>query len=144
MPDWSIDSSVVAKWVLPEPDTTLAQQAGAEIRAGGGHLVILDFARIETANAIRTQFHRGRIDEATAKTLFGELRMLATQDEAAARLLPTAFDLALRYGLAVYDALFLALVLDQRTPGLTADEPLWKAVHTDHPQIHLLRDWPPP
>jgi predicted nucleic acid-binding protein len=144
MPDWSIDSSVVAKWVLPEVDTPLAQRAGADIRAGGGRLVIVDFARIETANAIRTQFHRSLIDAATATTLFGALQSLGTRDEPATQLLPAAFDLALRYGLAVYDALFVALVLDQGSSGLTADEALWRAVHSDLPQIHLLRDWPPP
>jgi len=143
MADWSIDSSVVAKWLLPETDTPLAQQAGAEIQAGGGRLVILDYARVETANAIRTQFHRGLIDSATAQSLFDELQLLAVQDEPSARLLPAAFALALRHGITVYDALFVALAVDQGTPGLTADEPLWRAVHTVYPQIHLLRDWPP-
>jgi predicted nucleic acid-binding protein len=122
-------------------DTALAQQAGAEIQAAGGRLVILNYARVETANAIRTQFHRALIDSATAQSLFDELQLLAVHDEPSARLLPAAFALALRHGIAVYDALFVALAIELGTPGLTADEPLWRAVHASYPQIHLLRDW---
>jgi hypothetical protein len=36
-----------------------------------------------------------------------------------------------------------AFLWDRPVPGLTADEPLWRAVHGDFPQIHLLRNWSP-
>lgn len=44
--------------------------------------------------------------------------------------------------LAVYDALFVALTVGTNLPGVTADEPLVRAVHADHPHIALLRNWP--
>jgi predicted nucleic acid-binding protein len=143
MGDWAFDSSVASKWVLPEPDTPLAQRAGDEVRAGGGRLIMLDLAVIEGANAIRTLLRRSLIDVAKANLMFGDLLALPVVLEPAQRLLPMAFDITVRYDVAVYDALFVALTSDLAISGLTADEPLWKAVRTDFPQIHLLRDWPP-
>ena len=35
--------------------------------------------------------------------------------------------------------LFLALAQKLNVPGVTADEPLFNAVHADFPQIQLLR-----
>jgi predicted nucleic acid-binding protein len=143
MADWGIDTSVVAKWLLPEPDTALAERAGMDIQAAGDRLWIIDLARVETANAIRTRFHRGKIDAPTATRLFGEMQFLAVNDESHVPYLPAAFDLALRYGVAVYDALFVAFCHTRGINGLTADEPLWRAVRADFPHIHLLRHWPP-
>lgn len=143
MADWAVDSSVVSKWVLPEPDTALAQRAGNEIRATSGRLIVLDLALIESANAIRTQLRRKTLDLAAARQLCDQLLRLPVHQEPAKRLLSAAFDLATRYELAVDDALFVALAIDQGTNGLTADEPLYRAVHADYPQIHLLRNWPP-
>jgi predicted nucleic acid-binding protein len=62
--------------------------------------------------------------------------------EPAARLLDYALDIAVKYDRAVYDALFVALVQVLGVKGVTADEPLYNATHTDFPQIVLLRDWP--
>ena len=56
-------------------------------------------------------------------------------------LLQPAFEIAVKYDRAIYDALFVALAQDLRLPGVTADEPLWRAVHADFPNIVLLRDW---
>jgi predicted nucleic acid-binding protein len=142
--DWAVDSSVGAKWVLTEPDTPLAVRMADDVRAAGGRVIILDLARIEIANAIRNSYHRGLLSLAEAETAFIELTGISADVREAAPLLSAAFSLATRYGLAVYDALFVALTVALGIPGVTADEPLYRAVHADHPQIHLLRNWPPP
>jgi predicted nucleic acid-binding protein len=61
--------------------------------------------------------------------------------EPATRLLSQGLEIAIKFVRAVYDALFVALVQDLSWPGVTADEPLYRAVHADFPQIILLRDW---
>jgi len=61
--------------------------------------------------------------------------------ESAVRLLKPALEIAAKYDRAVYDALFVALCQDLRFPGVTADEPLYNAIHADFPQIILLRNW---
>jgi predicted nucleic acid-binding protein len=49
--------------------------------------------------------------------------------------------IAAKHDRAVYDALFVALAHDMQICGVTADVPLWQAVHADFPNIVLLRDW---
>ncbi len=61
--------------------------------------------------------------------------------EPAVRLLKAALNIAAKYDRAVYDALFVALCQDLGLQGVTADEPLQNAIHTDFPQIILLRNW---
>ena len=62
--------------------------------------------------------------------------------EPAVQLLDLAFEIAVKYDRAVYDALFVALVQKMGVKGVTADEPLFNMTHADFPQIVLLRDWP--
>ena len=66
MSDTVVDSSVVAKWVLPEPDSTQAQRLIAEVAAIGERLIVLDLAFPEVANAIWKRHRQGLItlDEA--------------------------------------------------------------------------------
>ena len=59
------------------------------------------------------------------------------------RLLTSAFEIAAKYDCAMYDAMFVAFVDDLQLPGITADEPLWRAVHEDLPNITLLKKWNP-
>ena len=59
--------------------------------------------------------------------------------EPATRLLKPALEIAAKYDRSIYDALFVALSQDLRLTGVTADEPLYNAVHADFPQIVLLR-----
>jgi predicted nucleic acid-binding protein len=44
---------------------------------------------------------------------------------------------------AVYDSLIVALAQDLGATGVTADEPMHRAVHADHSNIILLKDWKP-
>jgi predicted nucleic acid-binding protein len=140
--DWVVDSSVVAKWFLPEPDTALAQRVAADVRAQGHQLIVLDLALIEVANAIRVQHHRRQLPRADAELFFDDLMHAMLDVRPARPLLPAAFALATRYDLAVYDALFVALTVGTNLPGVTADEPLVRAVRADHPHIALLHNWP--
>jgi predicted nucleic acid-binding protein len=61
--------------------------------------------------------------------------------EPAKRLLKPSLEIAAKYHRAVYDALFVTLCQDLALQGVTADEPLHNAVHSDFPQITLLRNW---
>lgn len=142
MSDHVVDSSVVVKWVLPEPDSPDADRFAADVRSRRERLVILDLAQVETANAIWKRFHRGLITFAEAQQLTDVLMRLPVVVERVSPLLLAGQDLALKYDRAIYDALFVALAQHLQLPGITADEALWKAVNADYPQISLLRDWP--
>ena len=142
MSDIVVDSSVVAKWILPEADSALAVRLRTEVPATGGRLIVLDLILPEVGNAIWKSYRRKTIGLPEARQGLAVLQSIPLHLEPAARLLDQAFEIAVKYNCAVYDALFVALVQNLGVKGVTADEPLYNATHADFPQIMLLRDWP--
>ncbi len=141
MSDTVVDSSVVAKWVLPEPDSAQAQRLQTEIALKGERLIVLDLALVEVTNVIWKRYLRKIATADEARLHLDSLFRCPVRLEPAQRLLRPALDLAMKYNAAVYDALFVALAQDLGLPGVTADEPLYRAVSADFPQIVLLRNW---
>jgi predicted nucleic acid-binding protein len=47
-------------------------------------------------------------------------------------------EFALRYGVPVYDSIYLVLAQDEQCPLLTADERLWRAVAGQLPFVRWL------
>lgn len=142
MSDVIVDSSVVAKWILPEADSHLAVRLRTETIAAGDRLIVLDLILPEVGNAVWKNHRQKLITLPEARNGLADLKTTPLQMESAARLLDKAFEIAVKYDRAVYDALFVALVQDFGIRGVTADEPLYNATHADFPQIVLLRDWP--
>ena len=141
MSDVIVDSCVVAKWVLAETDSDQAEHLFQSVRAADGRLIVLDIAVAEAANAVWKQYHRGLLSLSDAGRFFKDVWAAPVEIQAAHRLLTAAFEIAIQYDRSVYDALFVALTQNLQLPGVTADEPLWTAVHADFPNILLLRDW---
>ena len=52
-----VDSSVVAKWILPEPDSPHALRLISEVALQRERLIVLDLAFVEVTNAIWKQHH---------------------------------------------------------------------------------------
>lgn len=140
MSDTVVDSSVVAKWVLPEPDSAQAHRV-VTAAAAGSKLIVVDLVFPEVANAIWKRRRQGMITPDEARQALDALLRAPLQVEPVAPLLARAFEIASRYDRAVYDALFVALAERRGVRGVTADEPLHRVVHNDFPSIVLLRDW---
>ena len=49
MSDVVVDSSVVAKWIITEPDSSQAQRLVSEVALKGERLIVLDLAFVEVA-----------------------------------------------------------------------------------------------
>jgi predicted nucleic acid-binding protein len=141
MSDTVVDSSVVAKWILPEADSAQANRLISEIAMKGERLVILDLALVEVANAIWKQHHRRLITLDEARKFLAALLQAPVQIESAAGILLPSLEIAAKYDRSIYDALFVELAQNLGLPGVTADEPLQRAVHADFPNIVLLRNW---
>lgn len=141
MSDTVVDSSVMAKWVLPEADSAQAQRLITEVALKGERLIVLDLAFAEVTNAIWKQHHRGLATLDESRQFLKLLEASPVHVEPARRLLGPALEIAAKYHRAVYDALFVALAADLNLVGVTADEPLYTAVHADYPRIIRLRDW---
>jgi predicted nucleic acid-binding protein len=141
MPDTVVDSSVVAKWILPESDSARAQRLISEIALKGERLIVLDLAFAEVANTIWKRYHRRLATLAETRQFLEALLRSPVHVEPAMRLLAPALEIASKYDRSIYDTLFVALAQDLRLVAVTADEPLHRVVHADFPQVVLLRDW---
>src|SRR5262249_23550736 len=139
MPDLILDSCVMVKWVVPEADSALADQVVTDAAHDGRRLIALDFGLTEVGNSLWKQHQRGLLSAGEVTRLYGLVIGRPLHIEPALPRLPTALDLATRYDRSVYDCLFVALTIERGAEGVTSDEPLWRAVHNDYPQIHLLR-----
>jgi predicted nucleic acid-binding protein len=143
MSDVIVDSSVLAKCVLREEDSRQAERLFADMMAARDRVHALDLALVEVVNAIWKRYHREMISLAEARRYLQYLLASPIQIHPSDRLLTPAFEIAAKHDCAIYDALFVAVVGDLQLRGVTADEPLWRAVKTDFPTIVLLKDWRP-
>jgi predicted nucleic acid-binding protein len=141
MADCIVDTNVALKWALQEPDSPAALNVIADVRAAGGTLHFLDLARIEAFNVIWLQYHRGLCTEPEVRLLLDDIRQAPVKILDSAPLLADAFDLALQFDVAVYDACFVAAVRQLGCLGVTADVPLVNKVGAAFPAIKLLKDW---
>jgi predicted nucleic acid-binding protein len=142
MSDVVVDSSVVAKWYLNEPDSAQAQSLFANAHRAGDRLIVLDLALAEVTNAIWKCHRQGKISADEARASLADLIAAPLHVERAGRLLASALEIAMQFDRAVYDALFVALADDLGISAVTADEPLVNALGGAYPQIVLLRNWP--
>src|SRR5438552_7177726 len=134
MSDTVVDSSVVVKWIMPEPDSAQADRLITDVALQGERLLVLDLAFVEVTNAIWKRYHRGLATLDETRQFLDKLLRILIHVEPAVRLLKPALEIAAKYHRAVFDALFVALCQDLGLQGLTADEPLYHAIHTDFPQ----------
>lgn len=141
MSDVVVDSCVLAKWVLPEADSTQAMRLLTAVVGRGDHLIAIDIALAEAINAVWNRRHRRLITLEDAQVFVSDLLDSPVHFQPSESRLKAAFDIATRYDRSVYDALFVATANELQLPGVTADEPLWRSVHADCPNIVLLRDW---
>src|SRR4051812_25291685 len=131
-----VDSSVVAKWVLSEPDEDKAESL-LDAERSGTKLVVLDLAFTEVASAIWKQHRLRRMSHDDAMAVLHDLFECALTIEQGISLVPSSLEIAMKYNRSVYDALFVALVSKTGFVRVTADVPLYNAVHSHFPSIVL-------
>jgi predicted nucleic acid-binding protein len=135
-----LDSSVLGKWFLRETDSPAALTLLRDALAGR-EVIVLDLALIEVANAIWKRHHRGLLSSSESSELVAKLHSSPARSQPSAALLASGFEIAVKYDRSIYDALFVALCAELGAAGLTADEPLYRAVVRDFPMISLFHTW---
>lgn len=73
MSDTVIDSSVAAKWILPETGSSQALRLISDIAMAGERLIMLDLAFAEITNSIWKRLHRGLATLAEARQFLDQL-----------------------------------------------------------------------
>src|SRR5438552_3127609 len=120
MTDIVVDSNIVAKWVIPESDSLQALRVMSDTQKLGGRIVVLDLVYPEVVNVIWKKHRQKLATLEQARVFLQYLKRSPVQVERAARLLDRAFEIAVKYDRAVYDALFVALAEDLALSGVTA------------------------
>ncbi len=120
-----VDASVGFSWVYPSQASAETEQLLVEVEAGAV-VVVPSLWFLEVANGLLAAQRRKLITAAERKGALARLSNLTfTVDEETGR---TAFrktsELALKYGLSVYDAAYLEAAVRRKLPLASRDNPL--------------------
>ena len=123
-----IDASVLIKFYIPEILSEKAEILLANVERGDIQLLAPDLIYPEAGNILwkkqrLKELTRPEVEEITDVILSLHLKM-----EASNSLLPLAVDIAIAYGITVYDASYLSLAKIYETTLITADRKLTDAI----------------
>lgn len=120
-----IDASVAIKWYVPEDDDTRARA----ILGSGRPLLAPDLILAEIGNILRKKMRHGTLAPQDAEEIAEcFLRETGMSVVSSTVLLLRAVQLATAHGLSVYDALYVALAVQDNIVAVTADERLVKSL----------------
>jgi len=139
-----VDTSIVLKWVLDEPDSATALALLNRWINEGTVIQAPALLTYEVANALFQRVRKGEMTADKARraledVLFPELELNFLEYS---ELSKRAITLAHLYGLpATYDAHYLALAEYKQCDYWTADSRLWNAVGDKLPWVRRLSDY---
>jgi len=135
-----VDASLVVKWFVPEVDSDAARRW---LDASYDY-VAPDLLFPETGNTVWKKVRRGELSPDDGQQLATDLSVIAVEAISMRGLLPDAHALALRTGITVYDATYLALAVRLETQVITGDDRFARRL-ADHPllapHVRSLRDF---
>jgi predicted nucleic acid-binding protein len=116
-----LDTSVAAAWYLPERFSGEARRWQQRLLDGQAELLTPSLHYWEFANVLRTYLRRGELHEELAREIY-ELHLEApiTVVEPARS---SVLEVALQYEATAYDAVYIALSIEQDIPLLVAERP---------------------
>jgi predicted nucleic acid-binding protein len=125
------DASVAVKWLVPEAGSAAALELLESAVSGAARLVVPDLWWAEVANTLWKKTRRappGRLTQERAARTLERFLTLPVATRMHTDLLPRAFVLAVRSGITVYDAMYVALAESEDAVLITADGGLARAV----------------
>ncbi len=125
-----LDASVAVKWVLNEESSDSAHDMLIRLTESNTRYHIPSLFYVELANVLWKRGRRGDIGEAAAREALVMLRALPLIIHPVESLVGLALDIALEHGIAAYDATYIALSELLRLPLITADDVLWRKLHS--------------
>lgn len=119
-----VDSSVAAKWYLPEPDSALAEAVAAAHSLLAPDLLVTELGNILWKRVERSLMPQREAEEIVARFVEREpIRFYR-----APVLIRAAVEIASTYHRSVYDSLYVALAVHEDTVMVTADARLVNAL----------------
>ncbi len=125
-----VDASLVVKWFVPE-----VHSAAARRWLDASHDYIApDLVFPEAGNAIWKKVRRGELNPEDAQNLVNDLAATGIEAVSMRGLVSDAHELAVRTGITVYDATYLALAVRLQTQVITGDDRFARKV-ADYPLL---------
>lgn len=142
--EWVVDASVVAKWYLRDEEfVAQADRLLDRYLDGTMTLTTPHFTRYELANAVTRAAREGRLTEQEASAAVVEFSGLGlAQDMDNDELLFSSLQIAARFSISFYDALYLAVAEERGLRVVTADIAFYDRVVEDVPYVSLIGDIP--
>ena len=141
-----VDTSVVVKWILDEPDSKIALALLTEWTDKEVDILAPALLAYEITNVLYRRVHRDEMSlakakQALAKVILSELELDFSQDPA---LSTQAMELAHRFNLpATYDAHYLALAEREGCELWTADKRMWNTIRGKLTWVRWMEDYRP-
>lgn len=120
-----IDASVAIKWYLPEVHDLAARRF---LAAPAHELMVPDLLFSECGNILWKCVRAGQMTETEAQALLQSLGNLPLTVVPSWPLTLLALEIACRTERTVYDSLYLALAVQEKTVMVTADEKFYDAI----------------
>ena len=139
---YSLDSSVGLKWVLKEPDSSVAVRLRDSFQHGSHELIAPDIFPVEVAHAIAKAERRGLIQVGDGSQKLADVFAIMPTLHTAVPLLARAFAIASAARHGVYDCLYIALAEREGCELVTADGVLVKKFQAQFPFIIPLSALP--
>ena len=139
-----VDTSIVIKWVIDEPDSSTAAALLARWISEGSVILAPSLLAYEITNVLYQRLRKGSItfdeaEDALQFVLLRELKLDTSPDYALSR---RATQLAHQFTLsAAYDAHYLALAERKNCEYWTADTRLLNALNGKLPWVRKLNDY---
>ncbi len=119
-----VDASVAVKWFFPE----IYSEAARQIVLSKREFLAPDLIWPEVGQALLKKVRRNEITSEEAADILRDFSRFPLQTYESKILLDTAWVLADRHGVSVYDALYLALAMDRDCSLVTADRKFYEAL----------------
>ena len=129
--EYVLDASVAAKWLLPPEKESLVErslQMLTNFKVGKLSFIVPDLFWAEMGNIFWKSARTGRMPIVAAEVAFASLLEITIPTSSSIPLLPSSFEIALRFQRTFYDSIYLALAKSSGHPLVTADERLANAV----------------
>jgi predicted nucleic acid-binding protein len=136
-----VDSSVVIKWFMPEPYSMEARRILDAYQRDRFSLLVPDLLYAEVGNIVWKKHRFQDLAAADAQDIIDNFRMLTFLITPTADLLDAAYRIAVDHQRTVYDALYVALSVEEKCQFVTADEKLVNAVSSTYSNVIWVANW---
>ena len=116
-----LDTGVAISWYLPESFSSAAKRWQRLLLEGKAEFYVPSLQYWEFANVLRTYVRRQALDAGTAGEIYAlhlEAPIIMTEPDRA-----PVMEVALKYDITAYDAVYVALSIEHQIPLLTAERP---------------------